>query len=54
MSISSPLPKVRMLVISTLQGLLLYALYRAFEPVEPHFKHVRIGDISLKLIADGI
>ncbi len=31
MSISSPLPKVRMLVISTLQGLLLYGLYRAFD-----------------------
>jgi hypothetical protein len=31
MSISSPLPKVQMLAISTLQGLLLYALYRAFD-----------------------
>ena len=31
MSISSPLPKVQMLVISTIQGILLYALYRAFD-----------------------
>ncbi len=31
MSNSSPLPKVQMLVISAIQGVLLYALYRAFD-----------------------